>query len=129
MPDDDFDRIVEGLDLDFSFADEPLAVPDEQPVTHPEPAQTDDEPDDEPFYRKVPPAVIVPRTRGRLLAWSAVLAGPLLIVLAAIGGLWLPRVLVAALALTFVAGAIYLIVQLPSHGPSRPDWPDDGAVL
>lgn len=118
MPDDEFDRIVEGLELDFSFADEPFDVPDEQPASAVHPA---DEPDDEPFYRKVPPAVIVPRTRGRLLAWSAVLAGPLLVVLATVAGLWLPRVVVAALALIFVAGAIYLIVQLPSHGPSRPD--------
>ncbi len=37
--------------------------------------------------------------------------------------------MLAGAVLTFVAAAIYLVSQLPEHGPSRPDWPDDGAVL
>ena len=41
----------------------------------------------------------------------------------------LPRPMLAGAVLIFVAGAIYLISQLPEHGPSRSDWPDDGAVL
>lgn len=62
-------------------------------------------------------------------AWAAVLGGPTLMVLATLVGILLPRPAVLAAALIFVAAVIYLISQLPEHGPSRPDWPDDGAVL
>lgn len=141
MPDDEFDRIVEGLELDFDLSSADKAFTDEATTAQrepyvPEPAPQSelddeiDEPDDEvPFYRQAPPAVIVPRTRGRMFAWLAVLGGPILLALGVLDVLWLPRVIVAALSVTFVAAAIYLILQLPSHGPSQRDWPDDGAVL
>jgi hypothetical protein len=132
---DDFDKIVEGLDLDLSFVDEPQEPADE-PAEEPEPAWsplTDDEVDDadteEPFYRKVEPTPLMPRRRGVLLAWAGVLGAPLALVLATISGVYLDRPIVAAASLIFVGAAIYLILQLPEHGPSRKDWPDDGAVL
>jgi hypothetical protein len=129
---DDFDKIVEGLELDLSFigeVDEPLAE-------EPEPAwspRTDDEiheaDTEEPFYRKVEPTPLMPRRRGVLLAWAGVLGAPLALVIATASGVFLDRPIVAAASLIFVAAAIYLILQLPEHGPSRRDWPDDGAVL
>jgi hypothetical protein len=129
---DDFDRIVEGLDLDLTFPDEPI---------DPEPARPDPdalrwaaEPDpveaQEPFYRRVnDPMPLVPRRRGVLLAWVGVIGAPLLLVLATVAHVFLARPIVAGAALIFVAAAIYLFLQLPEHGPSHRDWPDDGAVL
>lgn len=131
---DDFDKIVEGLELDLSFIDEkPAEQPAEEP---PEPEWsplTDDDIDaadtEEPFYRKVEPTPLMPRRRGVLAAWVGVLGAPLSLVIATMSGVFLDRPIVAAASITFVASAIYLILQLPEHGPSRRDWPDDGAVL
>jgi|SRR5690242_14702998 len=130
---DDFDKIVEGLDLDLSFVDEPLDPVAEEPAEPAWSPRTDDDVDaedtEEPFYRKVEPTPLIPRRRGVLLAWAGVLGAPLSLVLATLSGVYLDRPVVAAASLTFVACAIYLILQLPEHGPSRRDWPDDGAVL
>jgi hypothetical protein len=127
---DDFDRIVEGLELDLSFVDESPEPAPEEPVWSP---RTDDEIDaeeeEEPFYRKVDPTPLVPRRRNVLLAWVGVLGAPMSLVIATISGVVLDRPIVAAASLIFVGAAIYLILQLPEHGPSRRDWPDDGAVL
>ncbi len=132
---DDFDKIVEGLELDLSFIDESDTSP--EPADEDEPAwspRTDDEidaeeADEEPFYRKVEPTPLIPRRRSVLLAWVGVLGAPLSLVLATMSGVVLDRPIVAAASLIFVGAAIYLILQLPEHGPSRRDWPDDGAVL
>jgi hypothetical protein len=123
---DEFDRIVEGLDLDLSFADEPLPEPPAAP--QPPPRQTQP-PEDEQFYRHVDARPLVPRRRGVVLAWAGVIGAPMLLVLATVAHVFLDRPIVAGAALTFVASAIYLFLQLPEHGPSRRDWPDDGAVL
>jgi hypothetical protein len=124
---DDFDKIVEGLHLDLSFPDEP-ADPVIDPATRvdlpEEPAETE-----EPFYRRVDPTPLVPRRRGVLLAWCGVIGAPAALVLATVAHVFLDRPIVAGAALIFVASAIYLFLQLPEHGPSRRDWPDDGAVL
>ena len=121
---DDFDRIVEGLDLDLSFIDEPLDEPE------PAPAPVDHAPaEDEAFYRQVDAAPLVPRRRDLVLAWAGVIGAPLALVLATVAHVYLDRAVVAGAALIFVASAIYLFLQLPEHGPSRRDWPDDGAVL
>ncbi len=130
MPEkDDFDKIVEGLDLDLEFPDE---VPDPVAVNPPLvwSDDTDEPPEiEEPFYRKVEPASPRPRRRGTVLAWIALAGAPLLLVIATMFGEILPRPILGAAVLTFVAAAIYLVSQLPEHGPGRPDWPDDGAVL
>lgn len=126
---DDFDKIVEGLELDLEFPDE---VPDPAPVEPPPPVWSDDtEPveDEEPFYRKVAPANLRPRSRGVTIAWIALAGAPLALVFATMIGQILPRPMLAAAVLIFVAAAIYLVAQLPEHGPGRPDSPDDGAVL
>ena len=49
--------------------------------------------------------------------------------LASASGRFLSGAVLLGAALTFVASAIYLIAQLPEHGPSQRDWPDDGAAL
>ena len=139
---DDFDEIVQRLELDLPFPDEP---PAREQLQHPsvrrhrrvephpdaeadEPESFDDMPD-EPFYRKVPPAPIRPRHRGRTFAWIAVLGSPLAIIVFTLAHVWLPKSVLLGIGLTFVAGSIYLISQLPEYGPGRPDWPDDGAAL
>ncbi len=138
---DDFDEIVQRLDLDLEFPEEsPNREPEHPSVrrlrrAEPTPEAEDDEPvsfddmPDEPFYRKVQPAPIRPRHRGRTLAWIAVLGSPLSIILFTVVHVWLPKSMLLGIGLTFVAGSIYLISQLPEHGPARPDWPDDGAAL
>jgi hypothetical protein len=132
---DDFEEIVQNLDLDLSFPDD---VEPRRTHEHPsvrgrrndddEPVEFDDLPD-EPFYRRVEPAPIRPHHRGRTLAWLAVLGSPVAIMVATFFQVWLPRPVLLGVALTFVAGSIYLISQLPENGPGRPDWPDDGAAL
>lgn len=133
-PDEEFKKIVEGLDLELPFPPEESACGrhPSDPRFQPEPkrrapAERPDE--DEAAYRTPPSRPKRPPSRARTLAWVAVLGGPTLLVLASLAGVLLPRAVVLAAALTFVAAVIYLISQLPEHGPSRPDWPDDGAVL
>jgi hypothetical protein len=134
-PDEEFNRIVEGLDLELPFPHETEAETDgrhpSDPQFQPEPkrrAPAEHE-DDEIAYRTPPPRPRRPPSRARTSAWVAVLGGPMLLVVATLFGILLPRPVVFAAALIFVAAVIYLISQLPEHGPSRPDWPDDGAVL
>ncbi len=118
-PSDEFDRIVEGLDLDsydsdfldHDRADDPSSST--RPITHPSGARES----------------TAPRNHLRMFALWSVLGTPLGLVVATMSGLMLPRSVVLAAALIFVAGSIYLISQLPEHGPGHPDWPDDGAVL
>ncbi|GAA0190577.1 hypothetical protein GCM10008944_03200 [Cytobacillus oceanisediminis] len=130
---DAFDDIVSRLDLDLPFppeADEPDPAPVEEPA-EPEPFELDDEPDpvDEQFYRRVDPGPGRPMHRGRAVAWGGLVGSPLLLMFASLAGQWLSSPVLLGAALTFVASAIYLIAQLPEHGPSQRDWPDDGAAL
>jgi|GEM_PF-5910322 len=127
---DEFDRIVEQLDLDLSF---PESAPAAEALTDDEvdrwtqaPEPVDEEA--EPFYRRVElPAR--PLRLGTSLAWVAVAGGPLLLVACTIFHYIVPRSILAGLVLLFVAGAVYLFSQLPDRGPADPDAPDDGAVL
>lgn len=130
---DEFDDIVSRLEIDLPFppeADEPAPEPAAE-APEPEPFELDDAPDpvDEQFYRRVdlPPAR--PMHRGRALAWAGLVGTPVLLVLASMAGRWLSSPVLLGAAITFVASAIYLIAQLPEHGPSQRDWPDDGAAL
>lgn len=131
---DAFDDIVSRLDLDLPFpaeADEPRDTPQAQEPAEPEPFELDDEPDpvDEQFYRRVDPGPGRPMHRGRAAAWGGLVGSPLLLMLASLAGQWLSSPVLLGAAITFVASAIYLIAQLPEHGPSQRDWPDDGAAL
>lgn len=132
-PRDTFDDIVRGLDMDWA---DPgviaFGTPQSQtpPELEPEP-DLDDEPDpiDEQFYRRVGNGPVRPVHRGRVLAWAGVLGTPAVLAICLVAGIWISRPVLLTAGLTVVAGAIYLISQLPERGPSHPDWPDDGAVL
>lgn len=131
---DEFDRIVEGLDLDLGFMtsdppDEP--DPDSDPVPPVAPARHEDQarsPDvDEEFYRRVDAGPQLPWRRNVTLAWIGIVGSPTVLVLCTLVGFIAPRSVVTALALVFVASAVYLISQLPDRNPG--DGPDDGAVI
>ncbi len=134
---DEFDDIVDRLELDLTFPEdpperrEPPPAPPPPPSLPPELADLDDQPDpvDEQFYRRVPTGPARPIRRGHALAWAGVVGTPVLLVLATLAGQYVTRPVLLAAGVTFVAGAIYLISQLPEHGPSQRDWPDDGAEL
>jgi len=90
---------------------------------HAGPAEDDDE--DEGYQPPEPP----PLPRGDLvsrLAWTAVLGGPVFLLLAAL--LWrsLPTVLLLVALTAFVGGFVTLVARMPQE---HPDDPDDGAVV
>lgn len=133
---EEFDRIVERLDLDLSGLDEP--DPDEPDPTpapaHPagraRPWDEARSPDvDEQFYRHIDPPPPRGWKPGVAAAWAGVVGSPVSLVAFTLLGFVAPRTVVVALSLVFVGSALYLIAQLPEHGPSRGDDPDDGAVL
>ena len=111
---------MQRLDLDLPFPDDPRRRPAKRGISSTRAcvvtdarslrAAADDEPEsfddmpDEPFYRKVQPAPIRPRHRGRTLAWIAVLGSPLAIVLFTLAHVWLPKSVLLGIGLTFVAG-------------------------
>jgi hypothetical protein len=131
---DAFDDIVSRLELDLPFPEEADRVdprPATQPDPEPEPVAFEDRPDpvDEQFYRRVEPPRGGPLHRGRALAWAGLVGAPVLLVLVSFTVGRVSGAVLLGAALTFVASAIYLIAQLPEHGPSQRDWPDDGAAL
>ncbi len=136
---EEFDRIVEHLDLDLSGLDDPPAEPEPDPPdrstpTHPagRARRPDDarSPDvDEQFYRRIDPPPPRGWRPGVAAAWTGVVGSPLSLVIFTLLGFTSPRSVVVALSLVFIGSAVYLIAQLPEHGPSRRDDPDDGAVL
>lgn len=124
-PDEEFHKIVDGLDIDLPF---PESVRDPEPAPPVELSEADEYPDDLSY--RIPPRRPLHFPSGaRLWAWAAIVAGPIVLVLTTMADVWLPSSVVLAAAITFVAAVIYLIAQLPERGPSHPDWPDDGAVL
>jgi len=133
---EEFDRIIEGLDLDLGFLDDPSqSEPEPEPEPKPErPASVEyggssaRSPDvDEEFYRRVDLGPRPPWRRNVILTWIGVLGSPLALLLSSVVGILVPRSIVAALTLVFIASAIYLISQLPDRNPG--DDPDDGAVV
>ena len=134
---DEFDRIVEHLDLDLSFPDEYTPAEDDPSDEELDRRRAEiqatwsrspDPVEDEHFYRRVEMPARQLRL-GLLLAWSAIVAGPLVMTLATLSAYILPRSVLVALTLLFLAGAVYLFNQLPERGAADPDSPDDGAVL
>lgn len=133
---DEFDRIVEGLDLDLDGledldeAAERRARESEEEPAEPElpPELREDDLDEVPFYRQVPPARVRP-TPGTGVAWVGVLAAPLLVLASLVFDFWVPNWLIAALTVASVSSVTWLFWRLPERGPSQRDWPDDGAAL
>jgi len=133
---DDFDRIVEGLDLDLTGLDDldaeaaRLAAERERRELEEQQRReaVEDVDPEEQFYRDVGPAELRadPRTKA---AWAAVIGGPVLLLVATMASWRLPALVVGLVIAAAVGGVVYLIARLPDRGPSSPDWPDDGAAL
>lgn len=134
-PRDDFDRIVEGLDLDLTgledfdrSAAQAAAARERAELEAEQRRAAEPEEQDDQFYREVGPADL-PTDRRTTTAWLVILGGPALLILARIAGMTPPPVLVATAVIAAVCAVAYLIARLPDRGPSNPDWPDDGAAL
>lgn len=125
--DDDFDEIVQHLQLDFPSL--PGAELGGGNFVDPTDHRSLDHDPDEAFYRRVDPAEPQPADPRRSAAIAALIGSPALMVVFSMLHIVLPRAIVVGLGLTFVAGAIYLIARLPERGPGHPDSPDDGAAL
>ena len=139
---DEFDRIVEGLELDLDGLpdlDEAAAEHARREQERAEAARAaDDLPEElrddeavieeEPFYRQVPPARIRPAGR-TAVAWGGVAAAPAIVLLSSVLGFWIPPELLVVLTIVAVVSVAWLVWHLPERGPSHRDWPDDGAAL
>lgn len=136
-PDEDVDaafmRIIAGWDDTPTLIDpKPIVIEPAPPPPlpgPPEPGPRDYAPVDEPDDRYVPdePAPIPRGDVAGVLAWAAVLLGPLFLLIAGLfwpeaSPLWLGLAVVA-----FVGGFVALVMRLPSHRDEDSD--DDGAVL
>jgi hypothetical protein len=101
--------------------DEPgpaAAEPRARPASPPEPAEDRYVP---------PPPPPLPRPRGRRgAAWVGLLGSPSVLLLSVLLGWTPPRLVAWSLVAAFVAGFVYLVLQMPP-GPRDP-W-DDGAQV
>lgn len=124
-PDDEFDRIVAGLDL---------SIPEGFGADTPEPdkhvADADDhQPEREVVERFEPPELgpMPPLDPATKIAWVALLASPLALVVATVIGWIMPRLLSGALVVAFVGSIVFLIARRGND--NRGDDPDQGAVI
>lgn len=138
--DDEFDRIVEGLELEFGIDDsgeDRVDDHDDELVGAglDDGLPDDDLPDeldwfdDDAGYEEA--TVYEPATGpidlGLNLGWAGALGVPLLMTLSTLMGITLPRAVVFAAALLFVAGVVYLFSRIPRE--RRGEDGDDGAVV
>lgn len=107
---------------------EPPAAPPRTRPVEPEPVAHADEVD-EPEERFVPP---VPAPAPRLpaakrAAWLGVVGSPVVLIVAMLFSLYVPRLLGYALVAGFVGGFVYLVATMPRR-EDRDPW-DDGAQI
>lgn len=133
---DDFDRIVEGLDLDLTGLDDfdaaagRAAAANERAELEAQQRAAEEPPDeDDQFYRRVGPADVHAIDKRTKAAWFVVVGGPIVLLVSIMLSLRLPTAVVGVVIAAVVAGVVYLIARLPDRGPSNPEWPDDGAAL
>ena len=116
--------VVEDVDRDAGSgpgSPEPVGA---AAVAEPGAPRTDD---DEHFVPPAPPPLprLDPVTQ---LAWAALVGGPAVLLAATMCGWVLPRLLVAAALVAFIAGFVTLVVRMRDDPPQ--DWESDsGAVL
>ncbi|MFY0408864.1 hypothetical protein [Solicola sp. PLA-1-18] len=145
--DEEFDRIVAGLDLsvpselDDPPRREPAPVEDDpaddlpehrdvfqprmsDPLGEPEPDE-DDGPDDHFVPPEIGPSE--PLDTATRIAWVGLVGPPAILVVATVIGYLLPRAVSAVLVLTSIAALVYLIGRRGND--HRDDDPDHGAVL
>jgi hypothetical protein len=110
--DEEFDAIVEGLDIDVDIE----SIREELAAT----AEAE-------LYRK---PVRAKRPDWRIwLAIVGIAILPASLLISAIARWPLPAAFIVLATAACVGAAIYLMWRLPRHGPADDDWPDDGAVL
>lgn len=143
LPELDYDAAFAALVARFDEAPEvePAADPKIEPATDPtaepstrEPPPTGTTQAPEPWYppeldEHYEPPEPPPIPRGDLvsrLAWSGVLGGPAVLLIAAVVSGALPSIMVVGALVSFVAGFVTLVARMPAE---RPDDGDDGAVV
>jgi hypothetical protein len=102
-----------------------IVLPDDSEDDSRSDRSTGDDEDDEGYVPPDPP----PIPRGDLvvrIAWTAVLGGPLFLLVAALTWQDLPAFLLFIALLAFIGGFVTLVARMPAE---RPDDPDDGAVV
>ena len=106
---------------------DPAEVPTPDPAPDPfvVPAELTQVHDEERFVPPPPPPL--PRVpRDRMLAWTGLFGSPTVLLTTLVLGIGLPSLLGYLLVGAFVAGFVYLVVQMP-RGPHDPY--DDGARI
>lgn len=128
--DDEFRRIVEGLELELNGCDDlDPADLDEAPPDEPEPEQRREAYAPEQSYEadfSAPPARSGPLDLRLMIAWIAVGVSPVILIAASLSSIVLPRAVSYGCSLLFIAAAFYLFSRIPNR---RDDDGDDGAVV
>ncbi|MFN8078805.1 MAG: hypothetical protein U0Q19_04495 [Kineosporiaceae bacterium] len=136
-PDLDFDAAFAALVAQFSAPDAPLPAGSTGSAGLPaaqRPPATVGGPSTEPLYpaeldEHFEPPEPPPLPRGDLysrLAWSGVIGGPTVLLIAAFVGGDLPSYAIVLALAAFVGGFVTLVARMPGD---RPDDSDDGAVV
>ncbi|MFD1826566.1 MULTISPECIES: hypothetical protein [Mumia] len=140
--DEEFERIVAGLELSLPDADEDppdtsatnaLAPPaGAQEVFQPRwsdplPDEEDDDAWQDGDFVPPEPEPLPPGDRWTRAAWAGLIGGPALLFVLAVVGAPVPGVIPGAAVVAFVAGLLVLLVRRGDH--NRGDDPDHGAVL
>lgn len=140
--DEEFERIVAGLELSFPDVDDEPDAPADAPAdappltaahgvfqprwSDPLPEDADDDGDEEDFVPPEPEP-LPPGDRWSRAAWAGLIGGPALLFVLAIVGAPVPGIIPALAVVAFVAGLVVLLVRRGDH--DRGDDPDHGAVL
>ncbi|TNC23332.1 hypothetical protein [Mumia zhuanghuii] len=141
--DEEFERIVAGLELSFPDPDDDPPVPDADPPPPLTPAQgvfqprwsdrlSHEEDEDESAWDTsdfVPPQPepLPPGDRWTRAAWAGLIGGPALLFVLAVVGAPVPGVIPGAAVVAFVVALVVLLVRRGDH--DRGDDPDHGAVI
>lgn len=129
-PDEEFRRIVEGLELELNgYDDLDAANFDEAPPVEPEAEQRREAYAPEQSYEadfSPLPAQSGPLDLRLMIAWIAVGISPVILIVASLSSIVLPRAVSYGCSLLFIAAAVYLFSRIPNR---RDDNGDDGAVV
>ena len=105
----------------------PPPAPRIEPVEDPEPLEGPTPWEDEGHFVPEDPPPLPHVERSRLMAWSGLVAGPVVLLIVVVAGWVPPPWLTTLFVLGFLAGFGYLVATMPRD---RDDWSgDDGAVV
>ncbi len=129
--DEEFDRIVAGLDVDPTAAERLDAAAAKAAKAAEERKETETAPesdfDDDLSYRDVGP-VDLPE-QDRLIAWAFLVAGPAILIGAELASKRLSPVFVGFLLLGCAGALVYLILARPASQSASDDQTEDGTAL